>query len=167
LVAGALQFYFTHYGSELGFDNEDLLSAAILDLYNAEILVERKFTAYTIDIGANRSTSSATPVAVIGATFQHTPEFDNIKIRCSNIALSNSVAGNASQAQITLEGESPIQQTTARNRGTTERTFAIDAVHEGVEPGVELDIGLQFWATGGTATMHRNADLAFIVEEWN
>lgn len=166
IVASALQYYFKHYENELGLDNEDLLNNVLIDLYNAETYMSRHWRASTFNIGANRNTASLTPVLVTGSTLPHTFTYPNAKIRVSNVHISNATAGMIVRVEIGLEGETPLQSTFADNLGPTVRAFVIDAVYEDLPVGIELDIFLNFWVTGGTGTVFNGAALSFLIEEW-
>lgn len=167
LVAGALQFYFTHYNSELGFDNEDLLSAAILDLYNAETFTMRKFRLENVDIVSNQSQTSGTAAMVTNSNFMHTFEYTNAIIRCYGICLVGTIAASVATAIVELQGEIADERADAISEGVDPRELVAVCAYSNLPTGTPIRVSLTLGSLGGQSTIRANSRLLYEIEEWD
>lgn len=161
-----MQYYFREYPTELGLDNEDLFNNVLVDLYNAETFVNRKFRAVNLSIGANRTTTSTTPVIITGSTFTHTFTYKNAKITVYNLELSNSGSGNLTRAIVDVSGEAAEQEGFASTAGTAQRDRVLESVYNDLAVGVSRTIGTKFFVSAGTGTANANSELIYMIEEW-
>ena len=167
IVTSALQFYFQHGETGLALDNEDLFSNMIVDLYNAEAATVGILTkALSILLDVNKTTTSASFVAMTNSGFNHTPTKANMRISCSNIILAAST-GNELEAEIRVAGVAGISAANAIMTGATDRIVRASALFENLTPGVEISLALYWKVSGGTGTCFRNARLAWEIVEYD
>lgn len=161
-----MQFYFTHYGSELGFDNEDLLSAAILDLYTLESVGMRAYRIEEKPIGSNFSSSSVTFVPVTNSNISHTFTYPNAMIRCHNIAIANTTNGQSTIVIAEIQGLASDQHGHAEQVGTVAREMVAMSLYSGIPTGVSQNLRLIMQVSGGTGAMASTSHLIWEIEEW-
>lgn len=166
IVTSALYYYFKHGDSSLALDNEDLLDDLLEDVYNAETFTMRAYRPENKDIGANRTTTGTSGSQITGSDISHTFTYPNAVIRCHNIALSNSAAGNLTTAEINVSSEARDSAGNAINEGTASRELVATAEYSGLATGISRTISLFWSVTAGTGTINANSRLLWEIEEW-
>lgn len=167
LLTGLLQKAWENDGSERALDNHDFLSALILDLYTAEALnVDIITRLETIDIGANRTTTSGTFALVTGTNLSHTPTKANMRIKCSSITINNSGA-TFTIVEVRFNAVAAAENGFAQMFGSTAVPSKVVGQFSGYTLGVAHDIGLYWRVTGGTGTMFQASRLLFEIDEWD
>jgi hypothetical protein len=167
IVASALQFYFRHGDSSLALDNEDLFNNLILDLYTAEgIGVGVVNKVLNIDLGSNKTTTSAAFVLLAGSDFPYVPSKSNILVNVSNLQIVHSSAGSV-QAEVRVNGNSGDFVAYARMSGSTGRPMRASSVFSGLVAGVPITISTYWKTSAPTATASDNNWLVYEIQEWD
>ena len=166
LVHAAMQYYFRHFETELGLDNEDLLDDFYTDLYDAETFTLRLFTLHTQSILSTFSTTSSTPVLVSNSAQIHTFTYPNAIIRAYNVPLTNNNAAGSTKAKVDVEGETPVDLGDVVVTGTAGRECSVVGRWENLPVGESVNIRMMIWAISNTAIMGATPTLVYEVEEW-
>lgn len=168
IVAAALEFYLTEFiETASSYDNDDLLSGLLEDLYTAETFAMQKQTSGNQILSSDKTTSSASFVDVPQATFSFVAAASNCILRWNNIALQSSGAAQNSVAQAAISGETPDNQSDAQQFGVNSRQLQCAAIFSGLTIGVSYTAKLQFKTSAGTATISANSTLGWTLEEWD
>ena len=153
--------------STISLDNQDLLSALILDLYDdSEVFVPRVIpTLLRADLGTNKTTTSTSFVIITASNLSFTPQTENCMIICHNISIVNSTSAIV-EVEVRFNALTGTQNAIAENSGVNGRTVSASAVFEGLDIGVAHDISLYWKVASGTGTIAANTPLIYEVIEY-
>lgn len=151
IVASALYFFFRHGKTELAYDNDDLLSILLDDLYTAETIGSSMLTReISHDFGGAKNTTNGTYTDVGTASWTHTPTLSKITVEC-NFEADNSTASRAT-FRLVVDGVAGNSAVVGFVENTGIRTIALIDSWD-VTPGVEFTLKIQFRTAGGTVTI--------------
>jgi hypothetical protein len=167
IVASALQFYFTHYSDELGYDNEDFLSALIWDLYTAELLGMASNTYY-FALPNNKTRSNAAYADVPDSTIQHTFTKSKAKISWSNVRAAVNTGGVAGTFRGKIGSGTRLTSDSAGTTITAGRDLRWTGHFEDIPTGTPVNLLLEFaCAGGGTLTLSAAWNIVVEIEEYD
>lgn len=168
IVAAALEFYLSEFiETTESYDNDDMLSALIEDLYTLEADGMSQVTQL-IDktLGANFTTNSTSYVAVTDTDISHTFTKSNAMIRYHNISGSNSGA-NGTFCRAAIVGEGASFEYLYANNGTTARQGSCAAFFENLPIGTSKTIRLECLVSAGNGTISASMRLGIEIVEWD
>lgn len=166
IVAAALSFYWTEFFSSLGLDNEDLRDKLLIDLYNAENIMNKKVTIYPTPLSSNRLVSSLTYVNTTDLTKLHTFTYPKALITCRNISMVQNTV-NEGICRVAVDGETPIQEVVSDMASSTVREMSCMSYYENLVIGVETTVRLQAKViTSGQLTINANVVPIWEIIEW-
>lgn len=170
LIAGLLENAWHNDLSTMSLDNQDSLSALILDLYNAEVIgTSMLTTVYRKTNGALRQTTSTSFVDTT-EQISHVFTKPNALIAWSNMLLANTNSAGNTWAQVRLDDAaasgSGSSESLGQNPGLTARPTRTSSVFVGIAAGSH-DINLYFRATANTAQITANTEFMIEIIEYD
>lgn len=125
-----------------------------------------KATVHEDQLGADRTTTSSTYVAITGSDFSHTFTKPNALIRCANMLLINSGMGFLVEPRV--DGVAGDSIAHAFQVSATARTFVCAATFENITTGVAKTIAL-YWkiVSNGTNTIFNVQQLVWEIIEYD
>ena len=168
IVVAALEFYLASFIETVSsYDNDDLLSSLIEDLYTAVVTLAQ--TAIAIDriLTSNFSLTSLTYVEVTDTLLVHVFTKANALIRYSNISgLMSSGATQTLFARDAIQGVGAQTEYFYANTGTTGRQGSAASIFSALTPGSK-NVRLEALVTGGTGQISASMRLGLEIIEWD
>lgn len=165
IIAALLEKAWLSDLSEISLDNQDFLSALILDLYTAET-INANMLATAISVSPSGSTTTSTTyVQISTSAISHTFTKSKALIRVSGILLSVS-SSQFANIKIDLASISPLDEIASIVSGATIRAISCAHVYENIPAG-SRGIKLMWKTTGGTATLTAGIDLLYEIIEYD
>lgn len=151
----------------MSLDNQDFLSALILDLYTLETGGTVTIATTVLQVQQDtQSTTSTTFVAVTSSAVAFTPSKANFKATCHNISANNNGA-NRSYFELRFNGAAGDVSAQASVLNTAIRELSVAAIFENVDIGIEHNLEIYFRAAAGTAAIGNSASLVYEIVEYD
>lgn len=166
LVAQALHKLSIDDESTISLDNQDLLSALINDLYDAEVTVPTY--AYKSKVMAAAFTVTSTTYAIVTDTnVSYTPSKANFRVTVHNLAANCSAGGAELFAEVRFNGVESTNQIASHIIGTQQFDMDCSAIFEGVSVGVAHDLSIYAKRVAANCTVLRTSEILYMIEEYD